>query len=196
MAGVSFFLWSQWSCTGKVRFGSWCIAFPPPSPAPSRHQPGLAPQDGGTRVGSEAPTGSTWARVAGCRRRVRYEGVAHPRQPDRPLQEQVRAGCEDRATRPPCNGRRRPVFLKATRFTLVVKALVVHVRGRWIDSSWLPHLEVWRCTPTLGSRRTRHAAALPHQASQFKPPSEVYTTLGSRRARHAASLPHRASSVQ
>ena len=42
--------------------------------------------------------------------------------------------------------------------------------------------------PALGSRQTRHAAAVPHQAGKFNPRLEAHTTFGSCRARHAASL--------
>ena len=33
------FLWSQWSYGGKVRFGSWCTAPPPPSMRQARLEP-------------------------------------------------------------------------------------------------------------------------------------------------------------
>ena len=168
---------------GEGRFRTVFVQGQPPSPFLFFLQ-ASPPPDGGTRVGPEAPTGGTWAP------RVRYEGVAHPRQPHRPLQEQVRAGCEDRAAGPPprnITGEDDPCLFsrRAGPVQWSKRQLCARGVGRSISAG----SNIWRCTPPLGSRRPRHAAALPRQASQFQPRSEVYTALVSCRACHPVSVP-------
>ena len=159
---------------------------PPPPDPPGSGRACPPPQVAGHGWGPRPPRGAPGhhAVQAGCISRVRCEGVAHPRKPHRSLRVQVRAGREDRATRPPPRdgtGENDPCSSGRAGH----QAPDVQVRGRWIDPVWWQPLKVhsdpWESpdSPCGGSPSPSH----------FKPRSEVYTTLGSHRACHAALLP-------
>ena len=137
----------------------------PPSPPNYPRQPlGVSPpQAARHKWGPRPPPGAPGhhAVQAGCASRVRCEGVAHPRKPHRPLRVQVRAGREDRATRPPPRddtGGNNPCSSGRAGY----QAPEVQVRGRWNDPSWWQSLKVhpdpWESpdSPSGGSPTPSH----------------------------------------
>ena len=178
--------------------------YPPlPQAAAGRCPPRAAGRGWGPRPPPGAPGHHTVQ--AGCASRVRCEGVAHPRKPHRPLRVQVRAGREDRATRPPPRddtGGNDPCSSGRAGY----QAPEVQVRGRWIDPSWWQSLKVhpnpWESpdSPCGGSPTPSHFGGVLSLGviglAMRRHSLEVHSTLGSRLTCHAATLPHKAGLVQ